>query len=100
MPADGRPVEWRGYKNVFDDLFLITREKEGVLTLSRGCVLTIGHHMAMASGQTDFYQLLVIPGQHNDPFQQQHDQWPHHHRHFLACVHRQDQNPKHEDSCW
>ena len=44
MTADGRlPSESRrGYKNVFDALFRITRE-EGIATLWRVCLITLNH---------------------------------------------------------
>lgn len=64
MTSDGRlpPSERRGYKNVFDALFRITKE-EGVLTLWRGCVPTIGRAMVVNAAQLASYsqakQLLL-----------------------------------------
>jgi len=56
MTSDGRlPLaERRGYKNVFDALIRITRE-EGVLTLWRGCVPTIGRAMVVNAAQLASY---------------------------------------------
>ena len=64
MTSDGRlPLaERRGYKNVFDALIRITRE-EGVLTLWRGCIPTIGRAMVVNAAQLASYsqakQLLL-----------------------------------------
>ncbi|RWS06017.1 mitochondrial 2-oxoglutarate/malate carrier protein-like protein [Dinothrombium tinctorium] len=71
MTADGRlPVaERRGYKNVFDALIRITRE-EGVLTLWRGCIPTIGRAMVVNAAQLASYsqakQLLLESGYFRD----------------------------------
>lgn len=71
MTADGRlPLaERRGYKNVFDALFRITRE-EGVLTLWRGCLPTIGRAMVVNAAQLASYsqakQLLMSTGYFSD----------------------------------
>jgi len=56
MTADGRlpPAERRGYKNVFDALLRITRE-EGVLTLWRGCIPTMGRAMVVNAAQLASY---------------------------------------------
>ncbi|KPM11202.1 mitochondrial 2-oxoglutarate/malate carrier protein-like protein [Sarcoptes scabiei] len=56
MTSDGRlPLnERRGYKNVFDALIRITRE-EGVLTLWRGCLPTIGRAMVVNAVQLATY---------------------------------------------
>jgi len=56
MTSDGRlPLaERRGYKNVFDALIRITRE-EGVLTLWRGCIPTIGRAMVVNAAQLASY---------------------------------------------
>lgn len=56
MTSDGRlPLnERRGYKNVFDALFRITRE-EGILTLWRGCIPTIGRAMVVNAAQLASY---------------------------------------------
>ncbi|XP_076358006.1 mitochondrial 2-oxoglutarate/malate carrier protein-like isoform X1 [Tachypleus tridentatus] len=56
MTADGRlPIaERRGYMNVFDALIRITRE-EGVLTLWRGCIPTIGRAMVVNAAQLASY---------------------------------------------
>ncbi|CAD5116281.1 DgyrCDS5188 [Dimorphilus gyrociliatus] len=56
MTADGRlPVEdRRGYKNVFNALFRISKE-EGVLTLWRGCGPTIGRAMVVNAVQLATY---------------------------------------------
>uniref|UniRef100_A0A646QD83 Mitochondrial 2-oxoglutarate/malate carrier protein n=1 Tax=Hemiscolopendra marginata TaxID=943146 RepID=A0A646QD83_9MYRI len=56
MTADGRlPLnERRGYKNVFNALFRITKE-EGVLTLWRGCLPTIGRAMVVNAAQLASY---------------------------------------------
>lgn len=71
MTADGRlpPAERRGYKNVFDALFRITKE-EGVLTLWRGCVPTIGRAMVVNAAQLASYsqakQVLISSGYFKD----------------------------------
>lgn len=56
MTADGRlpAAERRGYKNVFDALIRITRE-EGVLTLWRGCIPTMGRAMVVNAAQLASY---------------------------------------------
>ena len=56
MTSDGRlPLaERRNYKNVFDALIRITRE-EGLLTLWRGCVPTIGRAMVVNAAQLASY---------------------------------------------
>lgn len=56
MTSDGRlPLaERRNYKHVFDALIRITRE-EGVLTLWRGCVPTIGRAMVVNAAQLASY---------------------------------------------
>lgn len=67
MTADGRlPVaERRGYKNVFDALIRITRE-EGVLTLWRGVIPTMGRAMVVNAAQLASYsqakELLITYG--------------------------------------
>ncbi|KAH9384667.1 hypothetical protein HPB48_026678 [Haemaphysalis longicornis] len=71
MTADGRlpPAERRNYKNVFDALMRITKE-EGVLTLWRGCVPTIGRAMVVNAAQLASYsqakQLLLHSGYFRD----------------------------------
>ncbi|XP_042904524.1 mitochondrial 2-oxoglutarate/malate carrier protein isoform X1 [Parasteatoda tepidariorum] len=71
MTADGRlpEAERRGYKNVFDALIRITRE-EGVLTLWRGCVPTIGRAMVVNAAQLASYsqakQILLNTGYFRD----------------------------------
>ncbi|XP_053597835.1 mitochondrial 2-oxoglutarate/malate carrier protein [Microplitis demolitor] len=56
MTADGRlpQAERRMYKNVFDALFRITRE-EGVLTLWRGAIPTMGRAMVVNAAQLASY---------------------------------------------
>lgn len=56
MTSDGRlpPAERRGYKNVFDALIRITRE-EGLFTLWRGCIPTIGRAMVVNAAQLASY---------------------------------------------
>jgi solute carrier family 25 oxoglutarate transporter 11 len=56
MTSDGRlPLaERRNYKNVFDALIRITRE-EGLLTLWRGCIPTIGRAMVVNAAQLASY---------------------------------------------
>lgn len=64
MTADGRlPVnEKRNYTNVFNALFRITKE-EGILTLWRGCIPTMGRAMVVNAAQLASYsqakQILV-----------------------------------------
>lgn len=71
MTSDGRlPLaERRGYKNVFDALLRITKE-EGVLTLWRGCVPTIGRAMVVNAAQLASYsqakQVLLGTGYFRD----------------------------------
>ncbi|UYV68564.1 SLC25A11 [Cordylochernes scorpioides] len=59
------PAERRGYKNVFNALFRITKE-EGVLTLWRGCIPTIGRAMVVNAAQLASYsqakQILLNSG--------------------------------------
>jgi len=56
MTADGRlpPAEQRGYTNVFNALIRITRE-EGLLTLWRGCIPTMGRAMVVNAAQLASY---------------------------------------------
>jgi solute carrier family 25 oxoglutarate transporter 11 len=56
MTADGRlPIEQRrGYKHVFDALIRVTRE-EGITTLWRGCIPTVGRAMALNAAQLASY---------------------------------------------
>ncbi|XP_015795938.1 mitochondrial 2-oxoglutarate/malate carrier protein [Tetranychus urticae] len=56
MTSDGRlPIaERRNYRNVFDALLRISKE-EGVLTLWRGCVPTIGRAMVVNAAQLASY---------------------------------------------
>lgn len=71
MTADGRlpPAERRGYKHVFDALIRITRE-EGVLTLWRGCIPTIGRAMVVNAAQLASYsqakEMLLSTGHFNE----------------------------------
>lgn len=71
MTADGRlPVaERRGYKNVFDALIRITRE-EGILTLWRGVVPTMGRAMVVNAAQLASYsqakELLLSTGKFSE----------------------------------
>ncbi|XP_059157011.1 mitochondrial 2-oxoglutarate/malate carrier protein-like [Physella acuta] len=71
MTADGRlpPEERRGYKNVFNALARIVRE-EGVLTLWRGCIPTVGRAMVVNAAQLASYsqakQILVSTGYFHD----------------------------------
>lgn len=64
MTADGRlpMAERRNYKGVFNALIRITRE-EGLITLWRGCVPTMGRAMVVNAAQLATYsrakQLLV-----------------------------------------
>lgn len=64
MTSDGRlpPAEQRGYKNVIDALARIVKE-EGVLTLWRGCVPTVGRAMVVNAAQLASYsqakQILI-----------------------------------------
>lgn len=68
MTADGRlpPAERRNYKNVFDSLFRIVKE-EGVFTLWRGAVPTMGRAMVVNAAQLATYsqakQFLLDTGQ-------------------------------------
>ncbi|RXG60854.1 Mitochondrial 2-oxoglutarate/malate carrier protein [Armadillidium vulgare] len=50
------PVLRRNYKNVFDVLFRITRE-EGVLTLWKGAIATMGRARVVNAAQLDSYSL-------------------------------------------
>lgn len=56
MQADGKlPLEQqRGYKNVFDGLFRITRE-EGIFSMFRGCAPNIIRGLMMTAGQIASY---------------------------------------------
>lgn len=56
MTADGRlpPAERRGYKNVFDALYRMTKE-EGILTLWRGCGPTVVRAMVVNAAQLASY---------------------------------------------
>jgi solute carrier family 25 oxoglutarate transporter 11 len=71
MTADGRlpPAERRNYKNVFDSLFRIVKE-EGVLTLWRGAVPTMGRAMVVNAAQLASYsqakQFLLDTGYFKD----------------------------------
>lgn len=71
MTSDGRlsPAERRNYKHVFDALIRITRE-EGLLTLWRGCVPTIGRAMVVNAAQLASYsqakQALLTTAYFND----------------------------------
>jgi len=71
MTADGRlpPAERRNYKNVFDSLFRIVKE-EGVLTLWRGAVPTMGRAMVVNAAQLATYsqakQFLLDTGYFKD----------------------------------
>jgi len=71
MTADGRlpPAERRNYKNVFDSLFRIVKE-EGVLTLWRGAVPTMGRAMVVNAAQLASYsqakQILLDTGYFKD----------------------------------
>lgn len=68
MTADGRlpAAERRNYKNVFDSLFRIVKE-EGVLTLWRGAIPTMGRAMVVNAAQLASYsqakQFLLDTGQ-------------------------------------
>lgn len=68
MTADGRlpPAERRNYKNVFDSLFRIVKE-EGVFTLWRGALPTMGRAMVVNAAQLASYsqakQFLLDTGQ-------------------------------------
>uniref|UniRef100_A0A2C9JGK6 Mitochondrial 2-oxoglutarate/malate carrier protein n=1 Tax=Biomphalaria glabrata TaxID=6526 RepID=A0A2C9JGK6_BIOGL len=70
MTADGRlPLEERrGYKNVFNALARIVRE-EGVLTLWRGCIPTVGRAMVVNAAQLASYsqakQMLITTDDDN-----------------------------------
>lgn len=71
MTSDGRlPIaERRNYRNVFDALLRISKE-EGVLTLWRGCVPTIGRAMVVNAAQLASYsqakQILMSTKYFND----------------------------------
>ncbi|CAB3380160.1 Hypothetical predicted protein [Cloeon dipterum] len=71
MTADGRlPLaERRNYKSVFDALFRITKE-EGVLTLWRGAIPTMGRAMVVNAAQLASYsqakQILLDTGYFHD----------------------------------
>ncbi|XP_044253713.1 mitochondrial 2-oxoglutarate/malate carrier protein-like [Tribolium madens] len=71
MTADGRlpAAERRNYKNVFDALFRITKE-EGVLTLWRGAIPTMGRAMVVNAAQLATYsqakQILMNTGFFHD----------------------------------
>lgn len=71
MTSDGRlpAAERRGYRNVFDALLRISRE-EGVLTLWRGCIPTIGRAMVVNAAQLASYsqakQSLLASGYFRD----------------------------------
>ena len=71
MTSDGRlpEAERRGYKNVFDALIRITKE-EGVFTLWRGCLPTVGRAMVVNAAQLASYsqakQLLMSTGYFKD----------------------------------
>ncbi|PNF23877.1 Mitochondrial 2-oxoglutarate/malate carrier protein [Cryptotermes secundus] len=71
MTADGRlpPAERRNYKNVFDSLFRIVKE-EGVLTLWRGAIPTMGRAMVVNAAQLASYsqakQFLLDTGYFKD----------------------------------
>ncbi|OQR75158.1 mitochondrial 2-oxoglutarate/malate carrier protein isoform X2 [Tropilaelaps mercedesae] len=71
MTSDGRlpKAERRGYKNVLDALIRITKE-EGVVTLWRGCLPTIGRAMVVNAAQLASYsqtkQALLGSGHFRD----------------------------------
>ncbi|XP_076472366.1 mitochondrial 2-oxoglutarate/malate carrier protein-like isoform X3 [Babylonia areolata] len=71
MTSDGRlPVDQqRGYKNVLDALLRIVKE-EGVLTLWRGCIPTVGRAMVVNAAQLASYsqakQMLMNTGYFHD----------------------------------
>ncbi|GFG31791.1 hypothetical protein Cfor_04228 [Coptotermes formosanus] len=71
MTADGRlpPAERRNYKNVFDSLFRIVKE-EGVVTLWRGAIPTMGRAMVVNAAQLASYsqakQFLLDTGYFKD----------------------------------
>jgi len=71
MTADGRlpPAERRNYKNVFDSLIRITRE-EGLITLWRGAIPTMGRAMVVNAAQLASYsqtkQMLLTTGYFKD----------------------------------
>jgi len=71
MTSDGRvpEAERRGYKNVFDALIRITKE-EGLFTLWRGCLPTVGRAMVVNAAQLASYsqakQLLMSTGYFKD----------------------------------
>lgn len=61
MTADGRlpMAERRNYKNVIDALARIVKE-EGVTTLWRGAVATIGRAMVVNAAQLASYSQVII----------------------------------------
>ena len=61
MTADGRlPIaERRNYRGVFNALFRITRE-EGLLTLWRGCMPTVGRAMVVNCAQLASYSQFKV----------------------------------------
>lgn len=61
MTSDGRlpPAERRNYKNVFNALTRITTE-EGVTTLWRGAVPTIGRAVVVNAAQLASYSQVII----------------------------------------
>ncbi|XP_076451427.1 mitochondrial 2-oxoglutarate/malate carrier protein-like [Babylonia areolata] len=71
MTSDGRlPVDQqRGYKSVVDALFRIVKE-EGVVTLWRGCIPTVGRAMVVNAAQLASYsqakQILLSTGHFRD----------------------------------
>lgn len=71
MTADGRlpAAEKRNYKNVFDALLRMSRE-EGVLTLWRGAIPTMGRAMVVNAAQLASYsqakQILLETGYFKD----------------------------------
>jgi solute carrier family 25 oxoglutarate transporter 11 len=56
MTSDGRlpPEQRRGYKNVFDALFRVSRE-EGALAMWRGCAPTVARAMVLNAAQLGSY---------------------------------------------
>ncbi|ESO91331.1 hypothetical protein LOTGIDRAFT_209667 [Lottia gigantea] len=71
MTSDGRlpPDQKRGYKNVIDALLRICKE-EGVVTMWRGCIPTVGRAMVVNAAQLSTYsqakQILVQSGYFHD----------------------------------
>jgi len=71
MTSDGRlpPAERRGYTNVFNALFRITKE-EGILTLWRGCGPTVVRAMVVNAAQLASYsqakQIVLSTGYFSD----------------------------------